>query len=65
MTSAPQVAPAARSSAAGTGCGKVILLGEHSVVHGRHVVRDGQLTTLDLPALLVRHRALANALVAG
>ena len=28
-------------------------------------LRDGQLTTLDLPALLVRHRALANALVAG
>ena len=65
MTSAPQVAPAARSSAAGTGCGKVILLGEHSVVHGRHVVADGRLTTLDLPALLARHRALARDLASG
>jgi cytosine/adenosine deaminase-related metal-dependent hydrolase len=34
----------------------------HSVVHGRVVVRDGQLTTLDLPRLLERHNRLARAL---
>jgi cytosine/adenosine deaminase-related metal-dependent hydrolase len=38
---------------------------KHSVVHGRHVVADGRLTTLDLPALLARHRALARQLVGG
>jgi len=31
----------------------------HTVVHGRVVVRDGQLTTLDLPPLLERHNRLA------
>ena len=36
----------------------------HAVVHGRVVVRDGALTTLDLPALLARHRRLA-AEIAG
>jgi 8-oxoguanine deaminase len=35
----------------------------HSVVHGRVVVRDGTLTTLDLPALVARHNRLARALV--
>ncbi|MCP5270470.1 MAG: 8-oxoguanine deaminase [Burkholderiaceae bacterium] len=38
---------------------------KHSVVHGRHVVADGRLTTLDLPALLARHRALARDLASG
>ena len=36
---------------------------KHSVVQGRHVVDDGRLTTLDLPALLARHRRLARDLV--
>jgi 8-oxoguanine deaminase len=35
----------------------------HSIVNGRVVVRDGQLTTLELPALIERHNALAAALV--
>lgn len=34
----------------------------HSVVHGRVVVRDGQLTTLDLPRLVERHNRLAGQL---
>jgi 8-oxoguanine deaminase len=38
---------------------------KHSVVHGRVVVRDGVLQTLDLPALIARHRRLAAQLVAG
>ena len=38
---------------------------KHSVVHGRVVVRDGRLTTLDLPALLARHRALAREMAAA
>lgn len=37
----------------------------HSVVHGRVVVRDGELQTLDLPTLIARHRRLAAQLVAG
>ncbi len=36
-----------------------------SVINGRVVVRDGQLTTLDLPPLIERHNALALALVNG
>lgn len=36
---------------------------KHSVIHGRVVVRDGQLQTLDLPRLVARHRTLAAALV--
>ena len=35
---------------------------KHSVVNGRVVVRDGELTTLALPALVARHNALARAL---
>jgi len=31
----------------------------HTVVNGRVVVRDGQLTTLDLPPLIERHNRLA------
>jgi len=37
----------------------------HSVVHGRVVVRDGQITTVDLPRLVERHNRLAAHLVAG
>ena len=36
-----------------------------SVIHGRVVIRDGQLTTVDLPTLLGRHRELARTLVRG
>ncbi len=35
----------------------------HSVVHGRVVVRDGQLATLELPALIERHNRLAAGLL--
>lgn len=35
----------------------------HSVVHGRVVVRDGELATIDLPVLLERHNRLARQLV--
>ena len=35
----------------------------HSVIHGRVVIRDGHLETVDLPRLTERHRALARALV--
>ncbi|VVE34117.1 8-oxoguanine deaminase [Pandoraea iniqua] len=34
----------------------------YSVVNGRVVVRDGRLTTLDLPTLVTRHNALARQL---
>ncbi|MEC3765385.1 8-oxoguanine deaminase [Cupriavidus sp. SS-3] len=33
-----------------------------SVINGREVVRDGELLTADLPAVLLRHRALARTL---
>lgn len=36
-----------------------------SVINGRVVVRDGQLTTLDLPPVLERHNALARVLANG
>jgi 8-oxoguanine deaminase len=36
-----------------------------SVIHGRVVVRSGQLATLDLPPHIERHNALARALVAA
>jgi len=35
----------------------------HTVVHGRLVVRDGQLTTLELPALVRTHNRLARSLL--
>jgi 8-oxoguanine deaminase len=35
----------------------------HSIVHGRVVVRDGELTTLELPVLVERHNALARELI--
>ena len=34
----------------------------HSIVNGRVVVRDGELTTLELPRLVARHNALARNL---
>ena len=36
-----------------------------SIIHGRVVIRDGHLTTIDLPPIVERHRALARALVDG
>jgi 8-oxoguanine deaminase len=36
-----------------------------SVIDGRVVVRDGQLSTLELGPLLERHNRLARALVDG
>ncbi|HVO41993.1 MAG TPA: hypothetical protein VMT34_05195, partial [Aggregatilineales bacterium] len=36
-----------------------------SVINGRVVVREGQLTTIDLPRVLERHNGLARQLVAG
>ncbi len=38
---------------------------QHSVVNGRVVVRQGQITTLDLPVLLEQHNRLAATLMAG
>ena len=38
---------------------------QHSIVNGRVVVRDGQLTTLELPVLVERHNALAAQLLAA
>jgi 8-oxoguanine deaminase len=38
---------------------------KHSVVNGRVVVRDGQLTTLELPQLIETHNRLAARLVAA
>jgi cytosine/adenosine deaminase-related metal-dependent hydrolase len=35
---------------------------KHSIVNGRVVVENGELTTLDLPALVVRHNRLARQL---
>jgi 8-oxoguanine deaminase len=36
-----------------------------TVVNGRVLVRDGQLTTIDLPVVLERHRALSRKLANG
>ncbi|WP_128002154.1 8-oxoguanine deaminase [Piscinibacter defluvii] len=38
---------------------------KHNVVAGRVVVRDGRLTTVDLPRLIERHQRLARSLVAA
>jgi hypothetical protein len=35
----------------------------HTIVHGRQVVRDGQLTTVELGPLVERHNRLAVELV--
>ncbi len=37
----------------------------YTVVNGKVVVREGQLTTLDLPALIARHNALSTQLING
>jgi cytosine/adenosine deaminase-related metal-dependent hydrolase len=37
----------------------------HAIVGGRCVVRDGELTTVDLPRLVTRHNALARDLAAA
>jgi cytosine/adenosine deaminase-related metal-dependent hydrolase len=37
----------------------------HSIVHGHVVVREGRITTLDLPVLIERHNALARQLAAA
>jgi cytosine/adenosine deaminase-related metal-dependent hydrolase len=37
----------------------------YTIVGGRVVVREGELTTLDLPALVERHNALAARLIGG
>ena len=36
-----------------------------SVINGRVVVKDGRLTTVDLPLVLERHNQLARQLVSG
>jgi 8-oxoguanine deaminase len=36
-----------------------------NIVHGRVVVRAGQLQTLDVPALVERHNRAARRLLAG
>jgi cytosine/adenosine deaminase-related metal-dependent hydrolase len=38
---------------------------QHSIVNGRVVVRNGRLTTLELPLLVERHNALAAQLLAA
>jgi cytosine/adenosine deaminase-related metal-dependent hydrolase len=35
---------------------------QHTIVNGRVVVRDGRLTTLDLPVIVERHNRLAREL---
>lgn len=36
-----------------------------SIIHGRIVIRDGQLATVDLPPIVERHRAMARVLASG
>jgi cytosine/adenosine deaminase-related metal-dependent hydrolase len=36
-----------------------------SIIHGRIVIRDGHLTTVDLPSVIERHRRLSRSLVRG
>ena len=38
---------------------------DFSIIHGRIVVRDGKLTSIDLPPIVERHRAFARALARG
>ncbi len=37
----------------------------YTVINGRVVVREGQITTIDLPVVMERHNAIARALVNG
>jgi 8-oxoguanine deaminase len=37
----------------------------HTIIHGKLVVEDGQLVSLDLPALLERHKQAALSLLAS
>ena len=37
----------------------------HSIVQGRVLVRDGELTTIELPRLVARHNSLAQELASG
>ena len=37
----------------------------HVLINGRQVVEDGELLTVDLPALVARHNRLARQLVNG
>jgi len=36
-----------------------------SIIHGRVVIREGQLTTIDLPPIVERHREFTHALMRG
>jgi len=36
-----------------------------SVINGRVIVREGALTSIDLPVVLERHDAIARAMCAG
>ena len=38
---------------------------DYSIINGEVVVRDGQLTTIDLPVLLERHNAISKKLMNG
>lgn len=38
---------------------------DYSIIHGRVVVRDGHLQTVDLPALVERHNAVSTRLIRG
>lgn len=38
---------------------------DYSIINGKVVVREGQLTTLELPPLITRHNQIAQALVNG
>lgn len=38
---------------------------DYTVVNGKLIVKDGQLTTVDVPTLVEKHNALATKLVAG
>ncbi|HPE60866.1 MAG TPA: hypothetical protein PLB10_11070 [Thiolinea sp.] len=38
---------------------------DFSLIHGRVVVRDGQLLTTELQETLRRHRAISRAMLAG
>ena len=37
----------------------------YTVVHGRVIVREGQVATIDLPVVIERHNRIARAMIAG